>query len=84
MADSHSTITTTSGCLFYQLVSFAFEVSLRKSVGVSLIAMSGSAHKDRLKQCHVRMPLLVYGRCPIVIASGLMWAPFSCNTGHRC
>ena len=27
MADIHATITTTSGCLFYQLVSFAFEVS---------------------------------------------------------
>ena len=31
MSDIHSTITTTSGCLFYQLVSFDFEVSLRKS-----------------------------------------------------
>ena len=56
MSDIHSTITTTSGCLFYQLVSFAFEVNLRKSVQISL---SGSAHKDRLKQCHVRRPLLV-------------------------
>ena len=28
MSDIHSTITTTSGCLFYQLVSYAFEVSL--------------------------------------------------------
>ena len=38
MSDIHSTITTTtSGCLFYQLVSFAFEVSLRKSVQISLI-----------------------------------------------
>ena len=63
MSDIHSTITTTSisqsGCLFYQLVSFAFEVSLRKSVQISLIAVSGSVHKDRLKQCHVRRPLLV-------------------------
>ena len=58
MSDIHSTITT-SGCLFYQLVSFAFEVNLRKSVQISLIAVSGSAHKDRLKQCHVRRPLLV-------------------------
>ncbi len=41
MSDIHSTITTTSGCLFYQLVSFAFEVSLRKSVQISLIAVSG-------------------------------------------
>ena len=48
MSDIHSTITTTAGCLFYQLVSFAFEVSLRKSVQISLIAVSGSAHKDRL------------------------------------
>ena len=40
--------TTTAGCLFYQLVSFAFEVSLRKSVQISLIAVAGSAHKDRL------------------------------------
>ena len=48
MSDIHSTITTTSGCLFYQLVSFAFEVNLRKSVQISLIAVSGSAHKDRL------------------------------------
>ena len=59
MSDIHSTITTTSGCLVYQLVSFAFEVSLRKSVQISLIAVSGSVHKDRLKQCHVRRPLLV-------------------------
>ena len=59
MYDIHSTITTTSGCLFYQLVSFAFEVKLRKSVKISLIAVSGSAHKDRLNQCHVRRPLLV-------------------------
>ncbi len=59
MSDIHLTITTTSGCLFYQLVSCAFEVNLRKSVGISLIAVSGSAHKDRLKQCHVRRPLLV-------------------------
>ena len=58
MSDMHST-TTTSECLFYQLVSFAFEVSLRKSVQISLIAVSGSVHKDRLKQCHVRRPLLV-------------------------
>ena len=36
MSDIHSTITTTSGCLFYQLVSFAFEVSLRKLVQISL------------------------------------------------
>ena len=57
MSDIHSTITT--GCLFYQLVSFAFEVSLRKSVQISLIAVSGSVHKDRLKQCHVGRPLLV-------------------------
>ena len=65
--------------------SFAFEVSLRKSVRISLIAVSGSVHKDRLKQCHVRRPLLVYGRYPIVLASRLpMWAPSSCNTGHRC
>ena len=42
MSDIHSTITTTSGCLFYQLVSFAFEVSLRKSEQISLIAVSGS------------------------------------------
>ena len=48
MSDIHSTIATTAGCLFYQLVSFAFEVSLRKSVQISLIAVSGSAHKDRL------------------------------------
>ena len=41
MSDIHSTITTTSGCLFYQLVSFAFEVNLRKSVQISLIAVSG-------------------------------------------
>ena len=47
MSDIHSTITTTSGCLFYQLVSFAFEVNLRKSVQISLIAVSGSAHKDQ-------------------------------------
>ena len=59
MSDIHSTITTTAGCLFYLLVSFAFEVNLRKSVQISLIAVSGSAHKDRLKQCHVRRPLLV-------------------------
>ena len=59
MSDIHLTITTTSGCLFYQLVSFAFEVNLRKSVQISLIASSGSTHKDRLKQCHVRRPLLV-------------------------
>ena len=61
MSDIHSTIsiTTTSGCLFYQLVSFPFEVSLRKLVQISLIAVSGSVHKDRLKQCHVRRPLLV-------------------------
>ena len=58
MSDIHSTITTTSGCLFYQLVSFAFEVNLR-SVQISLIAASGSTHKDRLKQCHARKPLLV-------------------------
>ena len=64
--------------------SFAFEVGLRKSVRISLIAVSGSVHKDRLKQCHVGRPLLVYGRCPIVLASKLMCAPFSCNTGHRC
>ena len=38
-------------------------------MGISLIVLSGSAHKDRLKQCPVRMPLLVYGRCPIVKAS---------------
>ena len=38
MSDIHSTITTTAGCLFYQLVSFAFEVNLRKSVQISLIA----------------------------------------------
>ena len=50
MSDIHSTITTsTAVCLFYQLVSFAFEVSLRKSVQISLIAVSESAHKDRLK-----------------------------------
>ena len=48
MSDIHSTSTTTAGCLFYQLVSFAFEVSLRKPVQISLIAVSGSAHKDRL------------------------------------
>ena len=59
MSDIHSTITTTSGSLFYQLVSFAFEVNLRKSVQISLIAVFGSAHRDRLKQCHVRRPLLV-------------------------
>ena len=59
MSDIHSTITTTSGSLFYRLVSFAFEVNLRKSVQISLIAVCGSAHKDRLKQCHVRRPLLV-------------------------
>ena len=59
MSDIHSTITTTSGCLFYQLVSFGFEVNFRKSVQISLIAVSGSAHRDRLKQCHVRRPLLV-------------------------
>ncbi len=47
---------------YYPLVgsgSFAFEVSLRKSVRISLIAVSGSVHKDRLKQCLVRRPLLV-------------------------
>ena len=27
MSDIHSNITTTSGCLFYQLISFAFEGS---------------------------------------------------------
>ena len=59
MSDIRSTITTTSGCLFYQLVSFAFEVSLRMSVQISLIAVSGSVHKNRLKQCHVRRPFLV-------------------------
>ena len=59
MSDIHSTITTTSGCLFYQLLSFAFEVDIRKSVQISLMAVSGSAHNDRLKQCHVRRPLLV-------------------------
>ena len=37
MSDIHSTITTTSGCLFSQLVSFAFELSLRKPVQISLI-----------------------------------------------
>ena len=42
-----------------------------------LIAVSRSAHKDTLKQCHVRRPLLVYDGCPIVLASRLMWAPFS-------
>ena len=41
---------------------------------IYLIAVSGSAHKDRLEQCHVRRPLLVYGRFPIVLASRLMWA----------
>ena len=55
MSDMHSTITTTSECLFYQMV----EVSLRKSVQISLIAVSSSVHKDILKQCHVRRPLLV-------------------------
>ena len=30
--------------------SFAFEVTLRKSVSISLIAVSGRVHKDRLKQ----------------------------------
>ena len=40
---------------------------------ISLIAVSGSAHKDILKQCHVRRPLLVMGRCPIVLTSRLMW-----------
>ena len=70
MSDIHSTITTTSGCLFYQLVSFAFEVNLRKSVQISLIAVSGSAHKDRLKQCHVRRPLLVYGRFNKIATQG--------------
>ena len=65
MSDIHSTnITTTSGCLFYQLVSFVFEVSLRKSVQISLmslslIAVSGSAQKDILQQCHVRRPKVV-------------------------
>ena len=44
MSDIHSTITTTSGYLFYQLVSFAFELRLRKSVQISLNAVSGSAH----------------------------------------
>ena len=44
MSDIHSTITTTSGYLFYQLVSFAFELRLRKSVQISLIVVSGSAH----------------------------------------
>ena len=48
MSDIHSTITTTAVWLFYQLVSFTFEVSLRKSVQISLNAVSGSAHKDRL------------------------------------
>ena len=48
MPDIHSTITTTAGCLFYQLVSFDFEASLRKSLQIYLIAVSGSAHKDRL------------------------------------
>ncbi len=59
MSDIHSTITTTSGCLFYQVVRFAFEVRFRKSVQISLIAVYGRAHKDILKQCHVRRPLLV-------------------------
>ena len=45
MSDIHS---TTAGCLYYQLVSFDFEVSLRKSVQISLITVSASAHKDRL------------------------------------
>ena len=49
MCDIHSAITTTSGYLFYQLVALPLnEVSLRKSVRISLIAVSGSAHKDRL------------------------------------
>ena len=41
MSDMHSTITTTSECLFYQLVSFAFEVSLSlsRSVQISLIIL---------------------------------------------
>ena len=34
MSDIHSTITTTSGCLFYQLVSFAFEVSKEVSENI--------------------------------------------------
>ncbi len=37
MSDIHSTITTTSGCLFSQLVSFVFALSLRKPVQISLI-----------------------------------------------
>ena len=40
MSDIHSTITTTSGYLFYQLVSFAFELRLRKPVQISLINCS--------------------------------------------
>ena len=75
MSDIHSTITTTAGCLFYQLVSFAFEVSLRKSVQISLIAVAGSAHKVRLKQCHVRRALLVQSRFPIVLARRLKCWP---------
>ena len=59
VSDIHSTITTTSGCLLYHLGSFAFEVSFGKSVQISLIAGAGSAHRVRLKQCHVRRPMLV-------------------------
>ena len=44
MSDIHSTITTTAGCLFYQLVSFAFEVSLGKSVQISLNANEQLIH----------------------------------------
>ena len=80
MSDIHSTITTTAGCLFYQLVSFAFEVSLRKSVQISLIAVAGSAHKVRLKQCHVRRALLVQSRFPIVPARRLKCWPHSVAT----
>ena len=55
MSDIHSTITTTSGCLFYQLISFAFEVSLRKSGQIYLIAVSGSVPEEgSVVHCHRR------------------------------
>ena len=54
MSDTLST-TTAIGYLFSLLVTFAFEVSLRKPVQTYLIAVTGSTHKDRVKQCHVRI-----------------------------
>ena len=44
MSDIHSTITTTAGCLFYQLVSFAFEVKASGSQGKYLLLQCLEMH----------------------------------------